>query len=37
MKRIGLIVILVLLLCGCGAEQTMETLGNVWQEQEADF
>lgn len=35
MKRIGLIVILVLLLCGCGAEQTMETLGNVWQEQEA--
>jgi PBP1b-binding outer membrane lipoprotein LpoB len=31
MKRIGLIVILALLLCGCGAEQTMETLAGWLQ------
>ena len=35
MKRISLLIIFALLLCGCGTQETMETLGNVLEYQEA--
>ena len=35
MKKVVFIALLVMLLCGCNARQTMETLGNVLQYQEA--
>ena len=36
MKKIWIIAMLVLLLCGCGAQETFETLGQVQQPVQAD-
>lgn len=33
MKKLSLILALCLLLCGCGAQETFETLGNVWDQE----
>lgn len=32
MKKVGLILMFTLLLTGCGAQETFETLGNVWEQ-----